>query len=172
MAKIGIYGGTFNPPHLGHRLAVCEFAAKLGLDRVLMVPAAQPPHKALPPGAPDPATRLRLCRLAAADLPFVEVSDLEQLKGGDVLCLIQEDKPISLGIDLMQDIGIRVVNGDKEQWQREFTGDEFPLYSFGISGCWVNDGHFSYVKEEDYTQDMLDALAERVNQVKRAAFHR
>lgn len=72
----------------------------------------------------------------------MEVSDLEQLKGGDVLCLIQGDKPISLGIDLMQDIGIRVVNGDKEQWQREFTGDEFPLYSFGISGCWVNDGHF------------------------------
>lgn len=102
----------------------------------------------------------------------MEVSDFEQLKEGDVLCLIQGDKPISLGIDLMQDIGIRVVDGDKEQWQREFTGDEFPLYSFGISGCWVNDGHFSYVKEEDYTQDMLDALAEKVNQVKRAAFHR
>ena len=58
------------------------------------------------------------------------------------------------------------------QLDMEFTGDEFPLYSFGISGCWVNDGHFSYVKEEDYTQDMLDALAEKVNQVKRAAFHR
>ena len=44
----------------------------------------------------------------------MEVSDLEQLKGGDVLCLIQEDKPISLGIDLMQDIGIRVVNCGRE----------------------------------------------------------
>lgn len=102
----------------------------------------------------------------------MEVSDLEQLKEGDVLCQIQGDKPISLGIDLMQDIGIRVVDGDKEQWQKEFTGDEFPLYSFGISGCWVNDGHFSYVKEEDYTQDMLDAMAEKVKHVKRAAFHR
>ena len=45
--KLGIYGGTFNPPHLGH-VAAAQFAMDaLGLDQLLFVPAAQPPHKAL-----------------------------------------------------------------------------------------------------------------------------
>ena len=82
MGRIGIYGGTFNPPHLGHMQAVREFAKQLNLDRVLMIPAAVPPHKALPAGSPDAETRLHLCRLAAADLPFVEVSDLELHRSG------------------------------------------------------------------------------------------
>lgn len=82
MGRIGIYGGTFNPPHLGHMQAVREFAKQLNLDRVLMIPAAVPPHKALPAGSPDAETRLHLCRLAAADLPFVEVSDLELTRSG------------------------------------------------------------------------------------------
>ena len=82
MGRIGIYGGTFNPPHRGHILAVQEFARQLNLDRVLMIPAAVPPHKALPAGSPDAETRLRLCRLAAEGLPFVEVSDLELNRSG------------------------------------------------------------------------------------------
>lgn len=82
MGKIGIYGGTFNPPHAGHMLALCEFARQLNLDKVLMIPDAVPPHKQLAAGSPDPMTRLRLCQLAAADLPFVEVTDLELRREG------------------------------------------------------------------------------------------
>ncbi len=77
MAKIGIYGGTFNPPHLGHILAAREFQRVLGLDTVLFVPAYLPPHKVLPVDTPDAATRLALLRLAIEDLPFARVDDEE-----------------------------------------------------------------------------------------------
>lgn len=77
MANIGIFGGSFNPPHRGHLLAAAEFQRRLGLDRVILMPAALPPHKALAAGSPDAHTRLELTRLAAQDLPFAEVSDLE-----------------------------------------------------------------------------------------------
>ena len=77
MAKIGIYGGTFNPPHLGHVLAARAAKEALGLDRVLLVPDAQPPHKALPEGSPTPRQRVELTRLAAQDEPWLEVSEIE-----------------------------------------------------------------------------------------------
>ena len=74
MANIGIYGGTFNPPHLGHVLAAKAAKEALGLDRVLLVPDAQPPHKALPAGSPTPQQRVELVRLASYAEPWLEVS--------------------------------------------------------------------------------------------------
>lgn len=47
MANIGIFGGSFNRRHRGHLLAAAEFQRRLGLDRVILMPAALPPHKAL-----------------------------------------------------------------------------------------------------------------------------
>ena len=82
MAKIGIYGGSFNPPHLGHIQAAKSFREELGLDKLLIIPAAQPPHKALPVGSPDAQTRLEMVRLAMAELPFAEVDDLELCREG------------------------------------------------------------------------------------------
>ena len=82
MAKIGIYGGSFNPPHLGHILAAKEFRRKLDLDLLLFVPAATPPHKTLHPDSPDAKTRLRLLQLAAQELSFARVDDLELQREG------------------------------------------------------------------------------------------
>ena len=48
--KIGIYGGTFNPIHRGHLTAARAAMDALGLDRLLLIPASVPPHKALPQG--------------------------------------------------------------------------------------------------------------------------
>ena len=77
MEKIGVFGGTFNPPHQGHLLAAAEVREKLQLDRILFIPDAQPPHKALPEGSPDGQDRLALVQAAIRDLPFAEVSELE-----------------------------------------------------------------------------------------------
>lgn len=82
MARIGVYGGSFNPPHLGHILAAKEFQKNLGLDLLLFVPAATPPHKLLPPDTPDAETRLALLKLAIEDLPFAQADDLELRRAG------------------------------------------------------------------------------------------
>lgn len=82
MAKIGIYGGSFDPPHLGHILALKEFQRKLSLDRVIVIPAKDPPHKLLTEGAASAEDRLAMTRLAVQDIPFAEVSDLELCREG------------------------------------------------------------------------------------------
>ena len=82
MERIGIYGGTFNPPHLGHiRAAQCAFKA-LGLTRLLMIPDRIAPHKQLPKDSPLPEQRMEMLRLAVRDLPGIEVSDLELNRAG------------------------------------------------------------------------------------------
>ena len=83
--KIGIFGGTFNPPHLGHITAAREAFALLSLDRLLLIPAGLPPHKELPAGSPTAAQRLEMTRLAAEATELgdrVEVLDLELRREG------------------------------------------------------------------------------------------
>lgn len=74
--RIGILGGTFNPPHLGHLICAQEAYLQLGLDRVTLIPARIPPHKPVEdePGAEH---RLELCRLAIGTDERFQVSDLE-----------------------------------------------------------------------------------------------
>lgn len=62
--RIGIYGGTFNPIHRGHLTAARAAMDVLGLDRLLLIPASVPPHKALPQGSADAAERLEMAALA------------------------------------------------------------------------------------------------------------
>ena len=83
--KIGVYGGTFNPPHLGHVTAARAVFELLKLDLLLVVPDGQPPHKTLPAGSPTPAQRLEMTRLAAEQLGLgdkVQVLDLELKREG------------------------------------------------------------------------------------------
>lgn len=78
--KIGVYGGTFDPIHEGH-LAVARAAREAhGLDRVLVVPAGQPPHKGRELAGGD--DRLAMARLACKDDPSLEVADLEVRRCG------------------------------------------------------------------------------------------
>jgi len=74
---IGLFGGTFNPPHLGHIRALQAAMAALPLDEVWVIPSGLPPHKKLPAGSPTALQRLEMTRLAVADLPNVRVLDLE-----------------------------------------------------------------------------------------------
>lgn len=83
--KIGIYGGTFNPPHLGHVAAARAVVETLGLQELYFIPAGLPPHKALPAGTPDREKRLEMVRMAAAQLKMsipVAVSDIELSRDG------------------------------------------------------------------------------------------
>ena len=77
--RIGIYGGTFSPPHIGHVAAAKAFLEALSLDSLLIIPALIPPHKKVA-YRDDPHARLEMCRLAFGDLKNTEVSELEILK--------------------------------------------------------------------------------------------
>ncbi len=97
--KIGIYGGTFNPPHLGHMAAAKAAVAALGLDKLLLIPAAIPPHKALPSDTPAPEHRLAMVEKWADGMGTgAEVSALELEREGksytsDTLRAIRQTYP-------------------------------------------------------------------------------
>jgi nicotinate-nucleotide adenylyltransferase len=81
MARVGILGGTFNPPHIAHVVCAQEAHSQLRLDRVLLTPVSSPPHKEL---ADDPgaARRGEMCELVAGEEDWLEVCRLELDRGG------------------------------------------------------------------------------------------
>ena len=81
--NIGIYGGTFDPPHAGHIAAAQAAMEALHLDKLLLIPDAQPPHKQLPQGSATPQQRYDMTVLATASLgKLAEVSDMELRRAG------------------------------------------------------------------------------------------
>ena len=82
MERIGIYGGTFNPPHVGHLRGAAQAIEALGLDKLLLIPDRIAPHKVIPSGSPTPEQRLEMLRIAAGDHPKMEVSDIELKREG------------------------------------------------------------------------------------------
>jgi nicotinate-nucleotide adenylyltransferase len=81
MVPIGLLGGSFNPIHLGHLVLAEGARVRLGLERVLLVPARCSPHKQGQPHA-APEDRLRMVELAIADNPAFEASDIEVRRDG------------------------------------------------------------------------------------------
>lgn len=95
--RIGIIGGTFNPPHTGHINAARAALGELSLSRLIFIPSAIPPHKQMAENSATPEQRLDMARLAAEELP-AEVSDMEILRGGtsytvDTLRILKERNP-------------------------------------------------------------------------------
>ena len=81
--NIGVYGGTFDPPHWGHITAARAAMEQLGLDKLVLIPDRVPPHKAMPEGSASPEQRLEMAVLATAELgKRAEVSDRELRRDG------------------------------------------------------------------------------------------
>lgn len=97
MVKIGIYGGSFDPPHKGHRLLAESLAEFCGAEMVIVIPTAMSPFKTT--SGASSQDRLNMCKLAF-DSPLFQVSDLEIKRGGksytvDTLCQVKELYPDS-----------------------------------------------------------------------------
>lgn len=110
LARIGIFGGTFNPIHLGHLLLAETARERLALDRVLFIPTRLPPHKRVRGLLPGPA-RLQLIELAIRDHPAFVASDIELQRPGpsysiDTVRLLRQRLPgaalfLLLGEDML-----------------------------------------------------------------------
>ena len=82
MARIGIYGGTFNPPHIGHIHAARQAFALLKLDKLLLIPDRIAPHKVLPEGSATAQQRMEMLTIGAAQIPYAQISDMELRRDG------------------------------------------------------------------------------------------
>ncbi|AXH98949.1 nicotinate-nucleotide adenylyltransferase [Sporosarcina sp. PTS2304] len=97
MKRIGILGGTFNPPHTGHLLIANEVRYACALDEVWLMPAAIPPHKSTA-GDATAAQRLQMVKLAVDDLEGLRASAFEIERGGvsytfDTMSQLVEEEP-------------------------------------------------------------------------------
>ncbi len=79
--RLGLFGGTFNPIHLGHLRAAVEVREAFNLDRLLLIPSAHPPHK-IADHVANAEDRLEMVRLAVQDEPSLEASDAELTRPG------------------------------------------------------------------------------------------
>jgi nicotinate-nucleotide adenylyltransferase len=106
--RLGVFGGTFDPPHLGHLIAAQDAAAELGLERVLLVLSARPPHRGARAITP-PEVRFEMLTAAVAGDPVLEPCDLELRRPGpsytvDTLIELRRSHPeaelvLLLGVD-------------------------------------------------------------------------
>ena len=82
MEKIGIYGGTFNPLHMGHLYAARQAIETLELDKLILIPDRIAPHKEIPAGTATPEQRMEMLRIATKHELKMEVSDIELKREG------------------------------------------------------------------------------------------
>ena len=157
--KIGIYGGTYNPPHLGHMAAAKAAVAALQLDKLILIPAATPPHKALPAGSASPKQRLEMVELMADALGLpgvVEVSTIELEREGksytvDTLAAIREQYPdAELWLLMGTDMFLSLQNWRKPEEILAMTG----VCAFGRT---EQDGEEVFAPQREYLSQRFNA---------------
>ncbi|MGD1973588.1 MAG: nicotinate-nucleotide adenylyltransferase [Desulfobacterales bacterium] len=154
--RIGLFGGTFNPVHLGHLRAALEVKEGFELSKIFLIPAALPPHK-IPGDVVDVGDRLQMLNLALEDTDEISVSDIELKRSGpsytiDSVKYFKSTLPekskiyLVMGLDafleidswksyeeLLQQVSIIVINRPKKD--RLFSGDGWKrLDEYLISG--------------------------------------
>jgi len=102
--RVGIYGGTFNPPHNGHVFIAQRFAEELMLDELMIIPDYLPPHKEFS-GTVSVEERLEMCRLAFGHIPTARISDMEIKRGGRSYTYITLEELADKDVDLFLLIG-------------------------------------------------------------------
>lgn len=116
--RLGVFGGSFNPPHVGHFLIASDAFEALGLDKLLIVPAAANPLKGADSSAGG-SERLRMTEMTFAGDPRFEVSAMEIERGGlsytvDTLEALANQNP---GAELVLLLGMDAIR-TMEQWKR------------------------------------------------------
>jgi len=129
--RIGIFGGTFDPVHVGHLIVAADLRHALRLDRVLFVPAGRPPHKDADLVSAD-GDRLAMLELALADDPLAEISTVDLERPGpsytvDLLAILRHRLPDARLVFLMGEDSLR----DLPTWRR--PNEIARLADFGVA---------------------------------------
>lgn len=95
--KVGILGGTFNPPHIGHLIIANEVFHALNLDEVRLMPNAIPPHKLMDSRVTS-EQRLKMLEIAIENVPHMAIEEVELIRGGtsytiDTMQILTEREP-------------------------------------------------------------------------------
>ena len=190
--RTGIYGGTFNPIHKAHIRLVREFADRLQLDRLLLIPTGQPPHKAAKQLASN-EDRLHMLKLAAQEITEcpVEISEIEMRREGksytaDTLTALHEMYPedelfLLMGEDMFMTVekwfkpevifalatvcGAPRDHGSFERMQAhgEQVRELYPTFRFALENIPYMEGSSTDVRERIGSGDTLsDLLPESV----------
>lgn len=95
------------------------------------------------------------------------------IENGDVLTVVQDDEPVSVGLDLNSPTGLRFEKGSEKRW-KEGGARHWNKYSVGVFGCWMmNDEELSYIEEEEYTEEVWDEIErQRNNRMKSQQSHK
>ena len=98
------------------------------------------------------------------DIFELSSGEIQAIQEGDVVCINDEDEEVSIGIDLTEKSGLRLVLGDSQKWHKEKGEPAMSRYSFGIYGCWFMDpqGNLNYVHEQDYTERFWDEMKKAI----------
>lgn len=82
-------------------------------------------------------------------------AEIKTMQNGQPLTFVIDDEPVTVGIDLNSNTGIRFAQGDEQQW-KERGKREWDKFTFGCYGCWVTDdeGNHDYVVEDEYTEEL------------------
>ena len=146
--RIAVYGGSFNPPHLGHMEAALSVYRELAPDIFLIIPDNIPPHKDMDAGSPTAEQRRELCALAFRDVPGALISDIELRREGksysaDTIAALREKYPLDelllvMGSDMLLSF---------EEWYR---------YEYLLGECVL-----TVLSREDDDEEALRGCAER-----------
>lgn len=99
-----------------------------------------------------------------SDIANLSSDNLQRIFDGDVVTFDVNEKPYTIGINLLSDFAVHLYDGDKQAWQQSIDY-AIGKYNFALNGCWINEGTdgMRYVKEEDY-DDSLNKEMERIKQ--------
>ena len=154
MERIGIYGGTFNPPHIGHMRAAAHAIEVLKLDRLLLIPNGDAPHKVVADGATG-EQRLQMLTLSARGMKLAQVSDIELRREGksytaDTIAQLRERFPedelvLMMGTDMflsfhtwyrpekiMENASLAVFYRGEKNEQTTIAGQKEKLEAMGV----------------------------------------
>ena len=95
------------------------------------------------------------------------------LSNGNLLTTTLNNQQVTIGVNLNESPGIRIIQGDEKTW-RENEKRDYGKYNFGLNGCWISndEGGLDYVPEDEYTDDLWDEMKKRGNQLRNASTHR